>query len=41
MQKPRLIDRLITICFCLDLVAAFWCLSIHFSYHSQMLGVVL
>lgn len=39
-MKPRLIDRLLTITFCLDLVLAFWCLAVSFACHSSMLAVV-
>jgi hypothetical protein len=39
-MKPRLIDRLLTITFCLDLVLAFWCLSLSFAYHHTMLATV-
>jgi hypothetical protein len=41
MRKPGLVDRLLTICLCLDLVIAFWCLSLRFAYQSQMLALVL
>jgi hypothetical protein len=41
MKKPRLIDRLITICLGLDLVLAFWCLSASFDYQNQMLALVV
>ena len=37
MKKPRLIDRLITICLCFDLVLAFWWLSVSFDYRNQIL----
>jgi hypothetical protein len=40
-MKPRLIDRLLTICLCLVLVLAFWCLSTSYAYHHQMLAVML
>jgi hypothetical protein len=40
-MKPRLIDRLLTICLCLDLVLAFWCLSLSYAYHAQMLAPML
>ena len=39
MKKPRLIDRLLTICLCLDLALAFWCLYTSFNYQNQVLAV--
>jgi hypothetical protein len=41
MEKPRLIDRLLTICLCLDLVLGFWCLTLSFAYHNVMLAGVI
>jgi hypothetical protein len=40
MEKPRLIDRLLMICLCLDLALAFWCLSISFDYQDHILTVI-
>jgi len=39
-MKPGLIDRLVTICFCLDLVLAFWCVSLRYAYHEHMLATM-
>ncbi len=40
MTKPRLIDRLLTICLCVILILAFWCLSVSFAYHNQTLATL-
>ena len=40
-MKPKFIDRLLTICLCLDLVLVFWCLSLRYAYHHCMFAVVL
>ena len=40
-MKPRLIDRLLTICFCLDLVMVFGCLFLTYAYHDRMLATML
>ena len=40
IMKPRLIDRLLTICLCLDLALAFWCLSLRYAYHETMFATV-
>jgi hypothetical protein len=39
-MKPRLIDRLLVIILCLDLVLAFWCLSLTYAYHNHMFATV-
>ncbi len=39
-MKPRLIDRLLVIFLCLDLVLAFWCLSLTYAYHNYMFATV-
>lgn len=36
-MQPRLIDRLLIIILCLDLVLALWCLSQVYACHHQML----
>jgi hypothetical protein len=41
MKKSGLIDRLLTICLCLDLGIGFWCLSLHYAYQSQMFALVV
>ncbi len=37
MKKPQPIDRLLTICLCIILILAFWCLSLSFAYHNELL----
>jgi hypothetical protein len=39
-MKPRLIDRLIVIFWSLDLILAFWCLSLTYAYHNHMFATV-
>jgi|WetSurMetagenome_2_1015567.scaffolds.fasta_scaffold207170_2 hypothetical protein len=39
-MKPSPIDRLLTICIGLDLVLAFWCLSLSYAYHDAMLATM-
>ena len=39
-MKPKLIDRLIMICICFDLVMGFWYISQNFPAHSQMIAAV-
>jgi len=36
-MPPRLIDRLLVIILCLDLVLGLWCLSRWYACHHQML----
>jgi hypothetical protein len=36
-MQPSLIDRLLIIVLCLDLVLALWCLSTWYAFHNQML----
>ncbi len=40
-MKPGLVDRLLTMCLCHDLVVLFWDLSLHYAYHHRMFAVVL
>jgi hypothetical protein len=40
MKKPRLIDRLLTICLCCGLVCAFWYLGVGFNFQTQILAGV-
>jgi len=40
-MKPRLIDRLLTIFLCLNLVLALWYLSRWYAFHDQMLAWLL
>jgi hypothetical protein len=40
MEKPRLIDRLITICLYLDLFIAFWLIFVSYNYQNQILSGV-
>jgi hypothetical protein len=37
MKKPRLIDRLLTVCLCFELALAFWWLYSGFNYQNQIL----
>jgi hypothetical protein len=37
MEKPRLIDRLLTICLCFNLILAFWWLFVSYNYQNQIL----
>ena len=39
-MKPRLIDRLIIICICFDLVVGLWYISQHYPTPSQMIAAV-
>ncbi len=39
-MKPSPIDRLLTICLCLDLALAFWCLHLSYAYHHTMLAAL-
>jgi hypothetical protein len=41
MKKPRLFDRLLTICLCVILVLAFWCLSLSYGIPDRMLTPVI
>ena len=39
-MKPRLIDRLLVITLCLDLVLILWCLFLSYPAHSHVLLTV-